>query len=105
MDGLGLDDILRIPRSQVATGRVPVRRRCLAIQPKEKPMLTPKIAGAVILGAPLILLAWVFLRRQRPVMWLAIAATLVGLGYLMATGATDDIANRLAPSLAAAGRG
>ena len=62
-------------------------------------MLTPKIAGAVILGVPLILLAWVFLRRQRAVMWFAVAAILVGLGYLMATGATDDIANRLAPGL------
>ncbi len=60
-------------------------------------MITPKIAGAVILGAPLILLAWVFLRRQRPVMWFAIGAILVGLGYLMATGATDDIARRVAP--------
>lgn len=62
-------------------------------------MLTPKIAGAVILGVPLILLAWVFLRRQRAVMWFAVAAILVGLGYLMATGATDEIANRLAPGL------
>lgn len=64
-------------------------------------MITPKIAGAVILGVPLILIAWVFLRRQRPVLWFAIAAILVGLGYLMATGATDDIARRVAPGFVA----
>ena len=65
-------------------------------------MLTPKIAGAVILGLPLIVIAWAVLwRRQRPVFFFALAAILVGLGYLMATGATDDIARRVAPGLVA----
>ena len=36
-------------------------------------------------------------RRQRPVLWFAVALILVGLGYLMATGATDDIARSIVP--------
>ena len=64
-------------------------------------MLTPKLVGAVILGVPLVIVAWVILRRQsRAVFWFAIALIAVALGYLMATGATDDIANFLIPDLA-----
>ena len=63
-------------------------------------MLTPKIAGAVILGLPLIAVAWAVLwRRQRPVFFFALALILLGLGYLAATGATDDIARRVAPGM------
>ena len=63
-------------------------------------MITPKLAGAVILGLPLLVLAWAVLwRRNRPVFWFALALILVALGYLMATGATDDIARRLVPQL------
>ncbi len=62
-------------------------------------MIPAKIAGAVILGVPLILTAWVLLRQQpRPVLWLALALIVVGLGYLMATGATDDIARSIVPA-------
>ena len=61
-------------------------------------MIPAKIAGAVILGVPLIGLAWAALRRQpRPIFWFALALILVGLGYLMDTGATDDIARSIAP--------
>jgi hypothetical protein len=61
-------------------------------------MIPAKVAGAVILGVPLILVAYVALwRRQRPVFWFALALILVGLGYLMATGAADDIARRIVP--------
>lgn len=63
-------------------------------------MLTPNIAGAVILGLPLVIVAWLLLRRQpRPVFWFALALIAVALGYLMATGAAGDIANRLIPDL------
>ncbi len=66
-------------------------------------MLTPKIAGAVILGMPLIVLAWAILwRRQRAIFFFALALIVVGLGYLMATGGTDDIARRVAPGMVAA---
>ncbi len=63
-------------------------------------MLMPKIAGAIIAGLPAVLLAWVLLWwRNRAVFWFALALIVVGLGYLMATGATDDLANRLVPRL------
>jgi hypothetical protein len=61
-------------------------------------MIPSALAGAVILGIPLILIAYVALwRRQRPLFWFALALMLVGLGYLMATGATDDIARSIIP--------
>ena len=61
--------------------------------------MTPKIAGAVILGLPLVILAWAFLwRRNRPIFWFALVLIAVSLGYLMATGATDDIAGWLIPN-------
>jgi hypothetical protein len=60
--------------------------------------MTPKLYGAVILGLPLVIVAWALLwRRQRPIFWFALALIAVALGYLMATGATDDIARRLIP--------
>jgi hypothetical protein len=64
-------------------------------------MISARLAGAVILGVPLIVLAGAALwRRQRPVFWFALALILVGLGYLMATGATDDIARSIVPDSA-----
>ncbi len=56
-------------------------------------MIPAKIAGALILAIPLLLIAWIALRRQRPVLLFALAMILVGVGYLMTTGATDDIAH------------
>jgi dipeptide/tripeptide permease len=62
-------------------------------------MISARLAGAVILGVPPIVLAWAALwRRQRPVFWFVLALILVGLGYLMATGATDDIARTIVPA-------
>lgn len=59
-------------------------------------MLSPKILGALILGVPLIVAAWALLWRQnRQVFYFALAAIVVGLGYLAATGATDEIAQRV----------
>lgn len=64
-------------------------------------MFTAKIAGAVIAGVPAVLVAWALLwRRNRAVFWFALALIAIGLGYLMATGATDDLANRLVPQFA-----
>ena len=66
-------------------------------------MLPLEVAGAALLGGPLVLLAWAVLwRRQRPVFWFAMALILVGLGYLMASGATEDIARRVTPVMVAA---
>jgi hypothetical protein len=56
-------------------------------------MIPAKLAGALILGVPLILIARMLLRRQpRAIFLFAVALILVGLGYLAATGDTDDIA-------------
>ena len=45
--------------------------------------------------------AWVLLRRQaRAMFWFAVALILVGLGYLAATGVTDDIARSILPGSA-----
>lgn len=51
-----------------------------------------KLIPPAIVFLPLALLAWLLLRRTRPVMWFALACLAVGTGYLTATGATDDIA-------------
>ena len=62
--------------------------------------MTPKIAGAAILAMPLLVVAWALLwRRNRPVFWFALALIAVGIGYLAATGATDDIAARVIPQI------
>lgn len=54
-----------------------------------------RLLPAAIVFLPLAALAWLLLRRTRPVMWFAIACLAVGTGYLAATGATDDIAHKL----------
>jgi drug/metabolite transporter (DMT)-like permease len=59
-----------------------------------------EIIGAAIVAVPLLFLAWGFLwRRHRPVFWFAVAITLVGVGYLVATGAALDIARIVVPNL------
>jgi dipeptide/tripeptide permease len=59
-------------------------------------MMSAKLAGALILGVPLVAVAWLALRRQpRAVFVFALALLAVALGYLALTGATDDIASKL----------
>ena len=61
-------------------------------------MNSAKVAGALIVGSPLLLVAYMLLwRRLRSVFWFALALIVVATGYLMATGATDDIARWLVP--------
>lgn len=65
--------------------------------------MSTKLIGSAILAVPALLLAWALLwKRQRQVFWLAAALIVVGTGYLAATGAADDVARRIAPSLIAA---
>ncbi len=65
-------------------------------------MIDAKIAGALILFVPILILIWGLLwKRQRPVFWFALAASIVGIGYLAATGATDDIARKMIPEMVA----
>ena len=57
------------------------------------------LAGAIILGVPLLVAAWVLLRQQpRAIFLFAIALLVVGMGYLVAVGATGDIARKVMPS-------
>ena len=61
-------------------------------------MMTPDIAGAIILGVPLYVAAWVLLRKQpRAIFLFAIALLAVAMGYLVAVGATGDIARMIMP--------
>lgn len=62
--------------------------------------MSPKLLGAMLLGIPLLIIAWAVLwRRQRAAFWFAMALIAVALGYLMSTGATDEIAQRLIPQI------
>lgn len=48
--------------------------------------------GGLLVGAVALLIAYAALwRRQRAVFWFAAALILVGVGYLVATGAGADI--------------
>jgi len=53
----------------------------------------PDTVGGLIVGIPALLIAYLALwRRQRAVFFFAAALILVGVGYLVATGAAGDIA-------------
>lgn len=57
------------------------------------------LAGAIILGVPLYIAAWVLLHRQpRAIFLFAIVLLAVGMGYLAAVGVTGSIARKLAPT-------
>jgi hypothetical protein len=66
------------------------------------------ITANSLLGASLTVVIGVviarllFWRRQRPVFWFVCALVLVGAGYLLATGAAEDIGGGLLSSLQAA---
>jgi hypothetical protein len=54
------------------------------------------IAGAIIVGLPAVVIAWLALWRvNRPVFWFVMALIAVGLGYLGSTGALADIADEV----------
>lgn len=57
-------------------------------------MIPPVAIGALIVGVPAVLVAWLALyKAPRAVFWFALALIAVGLGYLGATGALVDIAD------------
>jgi len=57
-------------------------------------MMSPEMLGGLIVGVPALLIAYLVLwRRQRPVFFFAVALILVGVGYLVATGAAADVAH------------
>lgn len=64
-------------------------------------MTRAALIGALILALPALASAWLMLwRKQRPAFWFAAALIAVGVGYLVATGAAEDVARKLAPAVA-----
>jgi hypothetical protein len=53
--------------------------------------MTPTIAGAIALALPLLLLGLLILRRNGAVFLFYVVLCAVGIGYLVTTGAADDI--------------
>ena len=55
-------------------------------------MIPPAVLGALVLGIPAVIVAYIMLFwRRRPVFWFALALIAVGLGYLTSTGALAEI--------------
>ena len=62
-------------------------------------MMHPDSLGGFILGVPALLIAYFALwNRQRAVFFFAVALILVGVGYLVTTGAAADIGRLVLPS-------
>ncbi len=56
--------------------------------------MTATHIGLLVLGIPGLLIGGLLLQRWRLVLWMYIAALVVGLGYLTTTGAVEDIGNQ-----------
>jgi hypothetical protein len=57
--------------------------------------MTPTIAGVLALALPLLLLGLLFLRRNGVVFLFYVVLCAVGIGYLVTTGAADDIGTQV----------
>lgn len=57
--------------------------------------MTPLVAGWLAIGIPMLIFGLFFLSRYRPVLLMYLGACLIGLGYLTATGAVEDVGARL----------
>ncbi len=53
--------------------------------------MTPTIAGVLALAVPLLLFGLLFLRRNGAVFLFYVVLCAVGIGYLVNTGAVDDV--------------
>lgn len=53
--------------------------------------MTPTVAGILALALPLFLLGLLFLRRNGAVFLFYVVLCAVGIGYLVSTGAVDEI--------------
>lgn len=56
--------------------------------------MTPTVAGILALAIPLLLLGLLFLRRNGVVFLFYVVLCAVGIGYLVTTGAADDIGTK-----------
>ncbi len=60
------------------------------------PDLTASLIGTAVLAVPAYVVLWLALRRQPPAIFrFGLALLAVGLGYLIATGATADVGQRV----------
>ncbi|MBA4130149.1 MAG: hypothetical protein C0519_01865 [Hyphomicrobium sp.] len=57
--------------------------------------MTPTIAGVLALALPLLLLGLLILRRNGAVFLFYVVLCAVGIGYLVTTGAADDIGTQV----------
>lgn len=57
--------------------------------------MTPLVAGWLAIGIPLLIFGFFFLSRIRPVLLMYLFACMIGLGYLTATGAVEEIGAKL----------
>jgi hypothetical protein len=53
--------------------------------------MSTELAGILTLGIPPMIVGHFLLRRYRMLQWFFLALLLVGLGYLGATGAVNDV--------------
>lgn len=60
------------------------------------------LGAALVVSIGIVIARLLFWRRQRPVFWFVCALALVGAGYLLATGAAEDIGSTVLSSLQAA---
>ncbi len=60
--------------------------------------MTPAaLVGVAAIAIPLLIIFWFLFRKQRAIWWFACALLVVGLGYLVATGAAHAIGQKIAP--------
>ena len=52
----------------------------------------PTLLGALVMGLPCVLLAWIAFRKERAIFWFAVALIVVGLGYLATTPTPENLA-------------
>ncbi len=57
--------------------------------------MTPTIAGVLALALPLLLIGLIFLRRNGTLFLFYIVLSAVGIGYLVTTGAIDEIGTQV----------
>jgi hypothetical protein len=58
-------------------------------------MTGESLLGALILAMPLLVAFWIMFRKRQLVFWSTVAMLVVGLGYLVATGAAADLGRLL----------
>lgn len=64
-------------------------------------MTQASLIGALLLALPALAAAWIMLwRKHRQIFFFAAVLILVGVGYLVATGAAEDVARKMAPAWA-----